>query len=354
MKILSHLFLFLFSAGLCAQSKPQFLFKNYRDGYPMFRIPTLVISKTGKIFAFCEGRKNLLDNGDIDLVMKTSEDQGKTWSNVQVIWNDGKNTCGNPAPVYDQISGDIIIVATMNNDRIFVLRSKDEGKHWEKPVEITASVKPDNWKWYACGPVHAIQLQLEPFKNRLIVPCNHTVTGKDKHVSHIIFSDDSGNKWQLGGSVTAEDTDECTAAELSDGKILLNMRNSERRLPNRKISYSNDGGISWSSPQYDSAHIEPVCQAALLRYSFAPDILLFSNPKHHKQRKNLVLSISHDSGKNWSEEMTIYRKKAAYSDLVQLPKGHLLCIFETGKILPYGGIVYSLISRESYHQKIGQ
>jgi sialidase-1 len=346
MKIISSLFLILTTFMLTAQTSDlQVLFKNHKDGYNVFRIPTVIVTKSGKVLAFCEGRKSLFDNGDIDLVMKTSIDNGKTWSSLKVVWDNDNNTCGNPTPVFDKVTGDVIIVATLNNDKVFVLRSPDEGNNWETPLDITSSVKLPDWKWYATGPVHAIQLEQSAFKNRLVVPCNHTVVGMNKHVSHAIYSDDSGKTWKLGGSVSNENTDECTVAELGDGKLLLNMRNSDRDLPNRKISMSNDGGFTWTTPSYDSTLIEPICQGSLLRYSFSPDILLFTNPKHKKKRKNLTLSISNDSGRTWPKEITIHAKKSAYNDIVVLSNGDILCLFETGKVLPYAGISTTIIKQ---------
>jgi len=346
MKIISSLLLILMTFILTAQTSDlQGLFKNHKEGYNVYRIPTVIVTKSGKVLAFCEGRKSLFDNGDIDLVMKTSTDRGKTWSSLKVIWDSGNNTCGNPAPVYDKVTGDVIIVATLNNDKVFVLRSTDEGDNWETPIDITASVKLSDWKWYATGPVHAIQLEQSAFQNRLVVPCNHTVAGVDKHVSHTIHSDDKGKTWKLGGSVSAVNTDECTVAELANGNLLLNMRNSDRDLPNRKISMSINGGATWSTPVYDSTLVEPVCQGSLLRYSFLPDILLFTNPKHKKKRKNLTLSISKDNGKTWTKQVTIYAKKSAYNDIVVLNNGDILCLFETGKILPYAGIYTTIIKQ---------
>jgi sialidase-1 len=347
MKIISSLLLIFTTFILTAQASDlHYLFKNHKEGYNVFRIPTVIVTKSGKVLAFCEGRKSLFDNGDIDLVMKSSSDNGKTWSDIKVIWNNSNNTCGNPVPVIDKVTGDVIVVATLNNHNVFILRSKDEGNHWETPVDITSAVKLPDWKWYATGPVHAIQLEQSTFKNRLVVPCNHTFTGYDKHISHIIYSDDNGKTWRLGGSVSQENTDECTVVELRDGSLLLNMRTSKKReLPYRKICISEDGGSTWTIPCYDSSLVEPICQGSLLRYSFSPDILLFTNPKNKKKRKNLTLSISEDSGKTWTKQITICAKKSAYNDIVELNNGDILCLFEKGKILPYGGISTTIIKQ---------
>ncbi len=347
MKKLSLLVVLLIvSINVWAQTPVQFIFKNHRDGYNMFRIPAIVATNSGKLLAFCEGRKNLMDHGDIDLVMKTSADNGNTWSDLQVIWNNGTNTCGNPAPVVDKATGHVLVAATLNNDSVFILRSANEGTSWLPPVNITAKVKPAGWQWYATGPGHSIQLQNTAHRNRIVVPCNHTTTANPLHVSHVIYSDDSGYTWQPGGEVSAAKTDECTIAELSNGNLLLNMRNNQRPLPNRKTAISTNYGLTWNNPSYDSTLIEPVCQGTLLSYTAVPGVLLFCNPAHTTNRKNLTLYVSHTNGSGWQHKVTVYKKLSAYNDMVTLPNGDVLCLFETGKLLPYGGIALTVIAKE--------
>jgi sialidase-1 len=103
---------------------------------------------------------------------------------------------------------------------------------------------------------------------------------------------------------------------------------------------SKNGGEIWLTAQFDSSLAEPVCQGALLSYPSDSNLLLFLNPHHPKQRKNLTLSISLDNGKTWRYQITIYSKLAAYSDLVRLPDNRLICIFEAGRLWPYAGIVH--------------
>ncbi|HKZ68307.1 MAG TPA: sialidase family protein, partial [Chitinophagaceae bacterium] len=170
------------------------IYKNDEEGYKCFRIPALITSAKGALLAFAEGRKNNCgDAGDIDLVLKRSEDGGKTWSKLQVVWNDSTNTCGNPAPVVDQRTGNIILLSTWNlgsdhekdiingsskdTRRVFVLSSTDEGITWSAPKEITKNVKKDTWTWYATGPGRGIQLSKGKHKGRLVIPSNHIVAG---------------------------------------------------------------------------------------------------------------------------------------------------------------------------------
>jgi sialidase-1 len=120
------------------------VFVSGKDGYHTYRIPVLVVTKKGTLLAFCEGRKKgRADSGDIDLLVKRSEDWGKSWSNQQVVWDDGENTCGNPCPVVDQQTGTIWLLMTWNHGddsegeiknntgketrRVWVSRSDDDG-----------------------------------------------------------------------------------------------------------------------------------------------------------------------------------------------------------------------------------
>ena len=84
-------------------------------GYHTYRIPAIVLATNNDLVAICEGRRNGRgDAGDIDMLCKRSRDNGQTWGPVQVIWDDGQNTCGNPCPVVDRSTGAIWLFMTHN------------------------------------------------------------------------------------------------------------------------------------------------------------------------------------------------------------------------------------------------
>lgn len=57
------------------------VYKPGESGYAAFRIPAVVVSKAGTVLAFAEGRVDgSADDGNIDLLVKRSEDNGNTWS----------------------------------------------------------------------------------------------------------------------------------------------------------------------------------------------------------------------------------------------------------------------------------
>ncbi|HSH18925.1 MAG TPA: sialidase family protein, partial [Draconibacterium sp.] len=334
------------------------IFKSGTEGYSTFRIPAIVTTNSGKLLAFAEGRVNgSSDTGDIDMVMRSSEDGGKTWSPLQIIWNDNLNVCGNPAPVIDRKTGDVHLLMTWNlgedherdiingkskdSRRVFVTSSTDEGANWSEPKEITSSVKKENWTWYATGPCHGIQLKYGEKKGRLVIPCDHIEAVTKKYFSHAIFSNDNGKTWQLGGTTPQDQVNECTVAELPDGKLLLNMRNYDRTQKSRKISFSEDGGLSWSAIQPDTALVEPICQASMI-YSEEDKTLWFLNPASEKSRINMTLKASKDFGKTWEIVKVLNSGASAYSDLTLINKNTLGCLYEGGKFSPYEGIVFTV------------
>ncbi len=144
----------------------------------------------GTLLAFAEARRTgAADSGDIDLVLKRSRDGGATWSPLQVVGDNGPNTFGNPCPVLDAADGvmwllavqnlatdcekDIIAGTSKGSQTVWVLKSTDEGTTWSAPVEITASVKPAGWTWYATGPGVGIQTR----DGRLVIPANQRGSG---------------------------------------------------------------------------------------------------------------------------------------------------------------------------------
>jgi sialidase-1 len=272
-----------------------------------------------------------------------------------VIWSDAENTCGNPAPVVDQSTGIVWLLMTWtlgvdkedqinyrkarDTRRVFITRSADDGVTWTKPTEITSSVKKPEWGWYATGPVNGIQLTRGAHRGRLVIPANHsalTTATQSVTRSHIIFSDDHGQTWQIGG-IEEEMTNESTIVELSNGSLLHNMR-SYHKKNRRAVATSKDSGLTWSPVKLDEALIEPVCQASILRCTW-PDpgeksCILFSNPASTK-RENLTVRVSYDEGATWPVRQQLHAGPAAYSSLTILPDKTIGCLFERGEKNPY-------------------
>jgi sialidase-1 len=339
------------------------LFVSGTEDYHTFRIPSLLVTKRGTLLAFCEGRKNgSSDAGRIDTVLRRSTDGGQTWSPLQVLWNDGENTCGNPCPVQDEETGAIHLLLTHNlgEDKeseihagtskgtrtVWVCHSDDEGMTWTTPRDITKTTKLPDWTWYATGPGIGIQIKKGPRKGRLVIPCDHNIAETRQAWSHVIYSDDRGKTWKIGGNAAQDHTNESQVTELSDGRLMLNSRSTDRSKKFRGISYSADGGDTWTDFRYDNTLIEPICQACLLACTpgDGSHLLLFSNPAETEARKNLTVRLSRDDGKTWHVSRTLYPGPAAYSNLAVLPDGNFACLYECGKERPYETITFARFS----------
>lgn len=322
------------------------LYVGNTEGYHTLRIPSLVMTVSGTVLAFCEGRRDgREDSGDIDLVLRRSEDGGQTWSPLQVVWNDPGNTCGNPCPVVDRDTGTVWLLMTHNlgQDRapemhastavgtrtVWVSRSADDGRSWSEPTEITESTKASSWTWYATGPGAGIQLQ----GGRLLVPCDHKLV-TDDYFSHVIYSDDHGETWSIGGTVPDNHVNECEVVELEDGRLLINMRNYDRDQHTRATSISHDAGISWSPTAHDETLVDPICQGSIRRFSEEGwsdrDCILFSNPASESARENMTIRLSYDECKTWSYSRRLNVGPSGYSCLAALPDGLIGCLYERG------------------------
>lgn len=344
------------------------VFQKGQDGYACFRIPAIVRSKAGTLLAFAEARRNSCsDTGNIDLVVKRSEDGGKTWSKAITVWDDGDNVCGNPAPIVDQETGRIILVTCWNlgedhekeiidgkskdSRRIYVLSSDNDGISWSAPKEITSSVKHPDWTWYATGPCHGIQLQSKKYKGRLVVSANHMVAGTKTYHSQLIYSDDKGETWKLGGIVSKHGGNESSVVELENGDLMLNMRNYNREeSKSRSYVISKDGGKTVSKMQYLSELVEPICQGSTLNYMKSGKIsnnILFSNPASTDKREKMTIKLSQNNGTTWPYAFLVYPGPAAYSDLVNLPDGYIGLLYEYGTNNAYEKIGFTSISFET-------
>lgn len=326
------------------------------DGYHTYRIPALAVSNDQTILAFCEGRKQHRgDFGDIALLVKRSTDGGVTWSSQSIVWDDPGNTSGNPAPVVDRSSGAIHLLMTWNRGddherdiiaggsqdtrRVYATSSTDDGLTWSTPKEITSAVKQSDWTWYATGPGHGIQMRHGEHSGRLVIPCDHIEAGTNDYYSHIIYSDDNGASWKLGGRAPCPQVNECEVAEISGGRLLLNMRSYAPDARARQVALSEDGGATWSDQRADPALVEPICQASILAYPDEQDelggTLLFANPASASERVNMTLRGSRDEGAAWPDKITLHAGPSAYSDLAVASDGRILCLYEGGEAHPY-------------------
>jgi sialidase-1 len=181
------------------------VFQAGENNYPKMRIPGIVLSKQGTLLAFCEGRVGA-DRSHTDVVLRRSEDGGRTWGPMQLVLEAQKETdaYANVCPVADTITGTIFFFVTLFPDgpveirkwealrrygviRTMVTKSTDDGLTWSPPIDITeqiTDVKTDIGK--KTGPGAGIQTS----DGRLVIP--YGIGPEMESRAMIVYSDDHG------------------------------------------------------------------------------------------------------------------------------------------------------------------
>src|SRR6476469_6347087 len=124
------------------------VFPAREHGYHHVRIPGIVVTQKGTILAYGEARHGEAANdwADIDIVLRRSEDGGKSWGSFQVL-EDGKSfqsdhrntaakrapgqenfvTCNNAVMFVDRTRGLIHVFYCIEYERCFYRSSGDDG-----------------------------------------------------------------------------------------------------------------------------------------------------------------------------------------------------------------------------------
>ncbi|MFJ7068134.1 LamG-like jellyroll fold domain-containing protein [Streptomyces sp. NPDC101115] len=245
----------------------QVLFRSGTAGYGCFRIPTLTTTKNGTLLAFAEARTSpsCADRGPIDIVVRRSTNEGRTWSPIRVVSSGRASTAGpaqvrgNPSPVADVMEDKKGAVFLFSNSEpafpggtrtSWVQRSDDDGLTFQAPTAVPRLTTGKGW--FGTGPSHGIQILKKdhPHEGRLVVGAYETVNGDDQRVG-VLYSDDRGASWkssltedsflrakEVPGISTAPDPDregwgpespvakpgEPVVAELAGGSVYVSAR----------------------------------------------------------------------------------------------------------------------------------
>lgn len=341
------------------------VYENGQDGYQCYRIPAIVKAPNGDLLAFAEARrKDCGDFGDVDMVLKRSTDNGKSWGKLQMAVDFGDNQAGNPAPVFDMTDpaypkGRLFLFYNTGTAHeadvrkgqavreVWYRTSTDNGNSWSEGVNITLqtsrpqapSVNPaytfkEDWRSYANTPGHALQIQNGPYRGRLFVAANHSAGPPQEnsrdYIAHAFYSDDHGKTFKLSPNLDYAGGNEATAAETSDGSLLFNFRNQSGDAKYRLQGFTRNAGESWDEVRVMKDLPDPVCQGSII--SFQPKkgkpVLVFSNANSQVKRENLTLRYSTDDGLTWSAGKVVYPGPAAYSDLVIQENGNIGVLYE--------------------------
>lgn len=330
-----------------AVPQPEFtnVYVSGTAGVNTYRIPALIMTQKKSLLVFCEARKeSIADASPTDMVVRRSVDDGATWGPITTIFKGtGKEAMMNPCAVQDEATGRILLVCINahkvkpEHHRHYLLTSDDDGVTWSRPVELADKI--ENYDdTFVPGPGVGVQLR----SGRLVIP-GYRGEWNDKIdsgcFSCVLTSDDHGAHWKRGANVPFA-SDESQAVELSDGRLMINMR-SDVGKSCRDVAISEDGGETWKTQYWDTTLNECPCQASIVRYSRADgggkSRILFANPDNSGakygvvERTKLTVRISYDEGKTWPVKKLVHAGPSSYSSIVRLPDGGVGVVFEGGE-----------------------
>ena len=430
-----------------------------KDGIKSYRIPALLKTDKGTLIAGADERRlHSSDWGDIGMVVRRSEDKGKTWSDRVTITNLRDNPKASDPSIGSPVNIDMVLVQDPETKRIFSIYdmfpegkgifgmaaqreeaykqidgktyqilykegeegsytirengtvytpdgkatdyrvvvnpvkpaysdkgdlyqgnqllgniyftsnktspfrvakdsylwmsySDDDGKTWSAPQDITPMVKADWMKFLGVGPGTGITLHTGPHKGRIIVPTyttNQTNHLNGSQSSRVIYSDDHGKTWHMGGGVNdhrtltdgtvidsstmsnyyAQNT-ESSVVQLNNGDLKLFMRGLTGDL---QVATSKDGGVTWENDIKRYADVKDVYVqlAAIHTMHDGKEYIVLSNAGGPGRFNGLVhLARVEENGElTWLKHNPIQSGKFAYNSIQDLGNGEYGLLYE--------------------------
>ena len=297
-----------------------------------WRIPAICCLSDGSLLAVCDKRKyNESDlPEDIDIVIRRSNDNGRTWSEPQtIVEGTGRKQGFGDAALVECQNGDVVCVFVGGNGlfqssqddpiRSYVCRSSDKGKTWSEPEDITFQLWGD----------HATRPQCRSYEASFFGSGNGLLKLKSNNRldNFVVYSDDNGLTWKVS-KMAYQGGDEAKLMELVDGRVLISVRQNGARGYN----YSTNGGLAWGTQGRWECMKSNACNGDMLRLAATDcgdscNILLHSIP-NSMERRNVSIFVSYDEGQTWQDPVLLFDGPSVYSSMTLLKNGSVGVLLE--------------------------
>lgn len=378
-----------------------------------YRIPSIAVTPEGRLISVVDYRIvrsdiGVVNNGRIDLHYRTSDDNGHTWSDTQVLI-EGKGAeatdfmsvgYGDPCIVADRESNRVLVMSCAGNvsfqngtrqrhQNIARFYSDDGGQTWSAPEDIAESIY-SQFDASSYGPVRSMfvasgrimQSSTVKVGSHYRLYCAVLVRDRTaKHMNYVLFSDDFGGSWEVLGDINQpavyNTADEPKVEELPNGTILISSRYNGGRYYNI-FTYDDviSGKGSWDKAQFSGANNNGVTAIdnstngevviiPVVRNADNEDMyLLFQSIPLGPQRANVGIYYKelaseledyispYELARDWDGVLQISTLNSAYSTMIWQKDNNLGVLYEEEtygvSAHSYGGynIVYESLSVE--------
>ncbi len=324
--------------------------------YTNYREPVVVRTNSGKLVLGVHAGNRLAwpERSGQDLAVRISSDKGETWGPIIVAAEHGNFSAQSHGMVYDaQKNRLFFLYVTYNWDyseakgrgygatagiyekmhqqgkasmSAYLVYSDDEGTTWSAPRDLSDMTGGDAH----FGASEGRQLTVGAHSGRLILAGGdeRNMDSKGKVIGKNIgawISDDYGETWTFfeinaPAEITGVRNLSCEAriSELPDGTLLYNQRT---RTSGRQLSWSKDGGATWSETRHAAELKTTQCNGCTITLrdaeGFLTDMVLFSVPSPGGRSEGLIY-VSRDGGRSWPTSKKVVSGAFAYSALIQL------------------------------------
>ena len=315
---------------------------NSWDGkYRSHRIPGIVVTKQDTVIIYCEARTGnneySLKSGDdwclMDIFIQRSTDGGETFGDPIYIaqGNSTYATMNNPVMIVGNDNTLHMLYCknySIRGGGIWYRRSTDDGLTWSEERELSEFAESVPHDCFAFGPTHGISTRDGVLRAPVwLVPEGEGREGDTSHgpsKAYVFYSEDNGETWALSEAASGN-SNETDIAQLSDGSIILNSRNTPR-----KITTSPNGIDGWTASYNDEQLPDPGCCGGLVAVDIdgLPYAHLFSNCASLTDRDHVTVKCSFDDCVTYEKSLMISEYAGGYSDIAVDSRGCVYVLYE--------------------------